>query len=455
MSSFNSVFASIKKMNDEVIDSPTFIIGGVYTFLGRTYYDLKGAILHPDGLRLNGQFGFIIDQPLIKKINTAYQSALEEFQKSTSPLDTHQFTLIAAGKELERKGRKVTIVGALFFSDGRTFEGNFSLNFEKIESYRSSDSTVEAGEFETTNNGMEIHHGKVTFDDGIILEGTMTSGLYESGSIGINKAETIEVLEYKSKHVIIKKLSDEPARFVAGKLNGSCEVLITHPRYPTHTTVWKGVFVNGKLNGTGEMHLDDNVEGKKSLRLDKKGYFKDSQLHGEGELIESNYSEKGQYENGELKKGVVHFDGHLYEGEFENSELKKGKHRFPNGTVKEGVFERLEYADYHYLKEGKVSYPDGSAIEGQFNFLSPIFPSAKIMYKQDIKLSAFIFNFGIVESLTDEPFEFKNGLLNGACSINFQPMQNKDGTLVEEHPWILKALFKDGLVVERIVEYKE
>ncbi|CAD8078574.1 unnamed protein product [Paramecium primaurelia] len=88
-----------------------------------------------------------------------------------------------------------------------------------------------------------------------------------------------------------------------------------------------------------------------------------NQPHGIGRIVYSNNSYKeGEYQNGELRKGIYYFNDVILQGQFQNNLLHgRGRTKFKDGTTYEGGFERGIRSGY-----GKLIDINGNIFEGQF-----------------------------------------------------------------------------------------
>ncbi|CAD8093183.1 unnamed protein product [Paramecium sonneborni] len=88
-----------------------------------------------------------------------------------------------------------------------------------------------------------------------------------------------------------------------------------------------------------------------------------NQPHGIGRILYKNNSYKeGEFQNGELRKGIYYFNDVTLQGQFQNNLLHgRGKSKFKDGTIYEGGYERGVRSGY-----GKLIDIYGNIFEGQF-----------------------------------------------------------------------------------------
>jgi len=167
--------------------------------------------------------------------------------------------------------------------------------------------------------------------------------------------------------------------FAKGELNGWC-------RYISNKAIcYEGLFINGKMNGKGEIiTINENrkkyiyrgdirnfkkegIGTEKTNEFNYEGEFHNDLKHGKGKIIFYNIkseSYEGDFENGDLtgKGFYVWKNKHTYSGEFLCGKMHgKGIYKWPDGNQYEG--------DYiHGIKEGfgEFKWADGRIYKGPF-----------------------------------------------------------------------------------------
>jgi len=144
----------------------------------------------------------------------------------------------------------------------------------------------------------------------------------------------------------------QSGEFVDGKLRGEGYIITKD------STVKRGLFLNGQLNGEGII-----VESRYTL----KGKFKDGQLYGRGGVIilKSGGYESGQYDkNRLLGVGERHFqDSNFYKGDFNDGKYQgQGEYRW----IEQNVFYKGGFKDGERNGLGIMTIPDGIIISGEW-----------------------------------------------------------------------------------------
>lgn len=189
-------------------------------------------------------------------------------------------------------------------------------------------------------NDQENGNGIYTYDDGDTYEGEFANGMFEGYGV------------YKSNNPPHTYRGD----YVNDKKHGTGFLTTTCPF--AHGTVF-GDFANDNLvNGTGKRCIDH-----------------------------TKIFENGDYENGELVKGIrIWPEGHRFEGIYDKKgNLAKGTFEWADGSKYEGEYENgrrsgfgVSISSDGYVYEGyykndkqngmgKITFPDGTVISGEFH----------------------------------------------------------------------------------------
>lgn len=154
-------------------------------------------------------------------------------------------------------------------------------------------------------------------------------------------------------------------------------------RHKTLAISYKGLFKNGRFNGSGKFTMEKKDKTKKIWE----GRWKNGELNGYGKLTStknSGINYKGQWINGKRQgQGVQkETDGRVFKGLFRNGHWSKGRLTFPDGSYTQGqwingklngyVIEKIktgaifkgQYKNGRRHGKGQVIFTDGTNTTG-------------------------------------------------------------------------------------------
>lgn len=238
---------------------------------------------------------------------------------------------------------------------GGEYTGYFnSLHFEGTGELTTSNGDLQKGNWikGKLNGNCEIYMKNNNILKGFFVndlmegEGYIDSSQFTyTGNVKDSLADGSGLIIYKQKPVIYK------GEFIAGVINGSGE-------YKIEDDVFKGEFVHGKLTGKGERTFAN--KGKYV------GEFSNSLMHGKGVLKMNTECIKGFY-TGEFTYNKFHNQGRLkidsgeYRGFFANGQLHGNGELSLKGMIFKGYFTHNEISS-----KGSVHFIDGSYYSGEF-----------------------------------------------------------------------------------------
>ena len=208
--------------------------------------------------------------------------------------------------------------GRYLWSDGATYEGNFSNgNFNGFGIYQWADGELFAGEW---SGGKQHGEGTTFYADGSSHEGNWDNGEYQDNyrtDNSDNETESDETYKIEDMDImdVIEVFADNEDAEIAGCLSGDCE------------------------NGFGYYIYDDGNEYE--------GYFQNGLRNGYGVYFwESGATYSGIWYNG-LKHGIAKYewtDGIVFLGEYEYGFREGfGTFYYPGGSVQAGTFTDGEF----------------------------------------------------------------------------------------------------------------
>lgn len=257
------------------------------------------------------------------------------------------------------------IKGKITEENGDVLEGEFTDNLLHGPGKRTKkNSTIEKGIFE---KGVLIKLESLTDSYGSVAEGEFKDGkLHGHGKMKYYDG-TVTEGEFKEGQLhgkgkrIFKNWYSWEGEFKEGLLHGQGKITIPGKSL----TIREGIFDEGVLVTT----IDSNQTRETKTYLGgtvAEGEFKDGKLHGDGWQHYSNRTlEKGQFKNGLLdgqgEKINADFGNAIYKGEFKEGQLHGiGSESVPNWHKSEGQYENGR------LIKGKITLSNGEVSEGEF-----------------------------------------------------------------------------------------
>lgn len=196
--------------------------------------------------------------------------------------------------------------GKIIYSDGDIWEGEFThgeLNGQGVAVVKG---IKYEGEFVSD---ILYGEGKITFPNGMIIEGTFEKNILKNGKITFPNRTVYEGAFARGKLNGKGKITRTNGEILSGifiddQLNGKGTIT------RANGDIFSGTFVDNELNGKGKIIRHNVMFDGKHVKLVEEGMFADGQLHG--------FGKRSYYELGEQGQLISERHGIFKHGEFDH-----------------------------------------------------------------------------------------------------------------------------------------